>query len=72
MSVGLEDVVEIDGMTGYIDFIGEDVIVLVSSGRSRFFSWKNITSIRMIRVCPDNQLCRVEFQPNIRKEVCYA
>ena len=72
MSVGLEDIVEIDGMTGYIDFIGEDVIVLVSSGKSRCLSWKNITAIRMIHVCLENQLCRVEFQPNIRKEVCYA
>lgn len=72
MNLGVEDVVEINGMTGYIDFIGEDVIALVSPDMSRFISWKDIASIRMIRMCPDNQLCRVEFQSNIRKEVRYA
>lgn len=48
--VGLDDIVDINGIVGYLDFIGQDAIVIVDKGnRSHKIAIKEIRSVVKIR-----------------------
>lgn len=62
VSIGLDDIVKIDGIVGYVDFIGADIIVLVDeSDRERRIDLRNIQTVEILQRNNMNELARIEL-----------
>ncbi len=60
--IGLDDVVKIDGIVGYVDFIGVDIIILVDENdREHRIDQHNIQTVEILQRNNTNELARIEL-----------
>lgn len=61
--VGLDDIVHVNGIVGYLDFIGQDIIVIVDKDkRSHKIEIKNIHTIVKISRCIKGNMTNVPIK----------
>ena len=60
--IGLDDVVKIDGIVGYVDFIGADILILVDEDdREHRIEQRNIQTVEILQRNNTNELARIEL-----------
>lgn len=60
--IGLDDVVKVDGVVGYMDFIGADIIVLIDeSSREHRIERLNVREVEILQRNDTNELARIEL-----------
>ena len=62
VTIGLDDVVKIDGVVGYVDFIGADIIILVDEDDREYrIDQRNIQTVEILQRNNTNELARIEL-----------
>lgn len=60
--IGLDDIAKIDGIVGYVDFIGADIIILVDENdREHRIDQRNIQRVEILQRNDTNELARIEL-----------
>lgn len=60
--IGLDDVVRIDSVVGYVDFIGADIIVLVDENNREYRIGRcNVQTVEILQRNNTNELARIEL-----------
>ena len=60
--IGLDDIVKIDGIVGYVDFIDADIIILVDDNdREHRIYRHNIQTVDFLQRNNTNELARIEL-----------
>lgn len=63
-SLGLDDLVTINGITGYVDFIGGNIIVLIDKNDERhYIPHTAITEAYVLKPFIKDSLCRFNIPP---------
>ena len=61
-TIGLDDVVKIDGIVGYVDFIGADILILVDEDdREHRIERGRIQTVEILQRNNTNELARIEL-----------
>lgn len=61
-TIGLDDVVKIDGIVGYVDFIGADILILVDEDdREHRIEQGRIQTVEILQRCNMNELAHIEL-----------
>ncbi|WP_418426740.1 hypothetical protein [Alistipes sp.] len=61
-TIGLDDVVKIDGIVGYVDFIGADILILVDEDdREHRIEQGRIQTVEILQRNNTNELARIEL-----------
>lgn len=60
--IGLDDVVKIDGIVGYVDFIGADILIMVDEDdREHRIEQRNIQTVEILQQNNTNELACIEL-----------
>lgn len=60
--IGLDDVIKIDGIVGYVDFIGADILILVDEDdREHRIEQRNIQTVEILQQNNTNELACIEL-----------
>lgn len=60
--IGLDDIARIDGIVGYVNFIGADIIILVDeSDREHRIDLHNMQTVEILQRNNTNELARIEL-----------
>ena len=60
--IGLDDVIKIDGIVGYVDFIGADILILVDEDdREHRIEQGRIQTVEILQRNNMNELSRIEL-----------